>query len=139
MHRGVEIGIYLQPRLHEEELVARELGNLAAYRLGQERKERLEWQVLRVQTSEHQHHYRLVVRHPDHVLDVGFRKDLERILSDLSDETEEQLHGRIETAERDGLKLQPVRRVTETVDFWEDKFWEFIGGPSGFGPLPPPS
>ena len=138
MHRGVEIGIFLQPKLHEEEFVARAIGNLAAYRLQQERKEPLEWQVLRVQTSEHQHHYRIVVRHPDHVLDLGFRRDLERILSELSDETEEQLRARYDEAERKGLKSQPVRRVTEEVDFWEDKFWEYIGGPYGFGPLPPP-
>ncbi len=137
MHRGVEIGIFLQPKLHEEEFVARALGNLAAYRLQQERKEPLEWQVLRVQTSEHQHHYRVVVRHPQHVLDVGFRKDLERILSELSDETEEQLHARLEAAVKEGLREQPLRRVTEEVDFWEDRFWEYIGGPSGFGPLPP--
>ncbi len=137
MHRGVEIGIFLQPNLHEEEFVARALGNLAAFRLAQERKEPLEWQVLRVQTSEHQHHYRLIVRHPDRVLDLGFRKDLERILSDLSDETEEQLRGRLQAAEREGLKAQPLRHVKEEVDFWEDKFWEYIGGPYGFGPLPP--
>ncbi len=137
MHRGVEIGIFLAPTLHDEEFVARALGNLAAFRLEQERKEPLEWQVLRVQTSEHQHHYRLVVRHPDRVLDVGFRKDLERILSGLSDESEEALHGRLEAAERDGLRSQPLRHVREDVDFWEDKFWEYIGGPYGFGPLPP--
>ncbi len=137
MHRGVEIGVFLQPHLHEEEFVARALGNLAAYRLQQERKEPLEWQVLRVQTSEHQHHYRLVVRHPEHVLDPGFRKDLEKILSELSDETEEQLRGRLEAAEREGLKPQAVRHIREDVDFWEDKFWEYIGGPYGFGPLPP--
>lgn len=137
MHRGVEIGIFLQPHLREEEFVARALGNLAAYRLQQERKEPLEWQVLRVQTSEHQHHYRLVVRHPDRALDLGFRKDLEHLLSELSDETEEQLHGRLEAAEREGLKPQPIRRVKEEVDFWEDKFWEYIGGPYGFGPMPP--
>ena len=137
MHRGVEIGIFLQPDLREEEFVARALGNLAGYRLQQERKEPLEWQVLRVQTSEHQHHYRLVVRHPDRVLDPGFRRDLEHILSELSDETEDQLEGRLHAAEREGLKLQPIRRVKEDVDFWEDKFWEYIGGPYGFGPLPP--
>ena len=137
MHRGVEIGIFLQPDLREEEFVARALGNLAGYRLQQERKEPLEWQVLRVQTSEHQHHYRLVVRHPDRVLDPGFRKDLEHILSELSNETEDQLEGRLHAAEREGLKLQPIRRVKEDVDFWEDKFWEYIGGPYGFGPLPP--
>jgi len=138
MHRGVELAIFLQRNLQDEEFVGRALGNLAAYRLQQERKEPVEWQVLRVQTSEHQHHYRLVVRHPDRVLDVGFRKDLERILSGLSDESEEQLRGRLEAAEREGLKVQPVRHVKEEVDFWEDRFWEYIGGPYGFGPIPPP-
>ena len=138
MHRGLEIGIFLQPHLHEEEFVARALGNLAAWRLQQERKEPLEWQVLRVQTSEHQHHYRLVVRHPERVLDLGFRKDLEHILSELSNETEGQLRSRLDVAEHEGLRAQPLRHVKEEVDFWEDKFWEYIGGPYGFGPLPPP-
>ncbi len=137
MHRGVEIGIFLEPSLHDEEFVARALGNLAAFRLQRERNEPLEWQILRVQTSEHQHHYRLVVRHPDHVLDLGFRKDLERILSELSDETEEALRHRLSEAEHEGLKSKPLRHVKEEVDFWEDKFWEYIGGPYGFGPLPP--
>ncbi len=137
MHRGVEIGIHLQPGLHDEEFVARALGNLAAYRLQQDRKEPLDWQVLRVQTSEHQHHFRLVVRHPDRVLDPGFRKELEHILSELSDQTEEQLRARYEAAEREGLKARPVRAVKEEVDFWEDRFWEYIGGPYGFGPIVP--
>lgn len=137
MHRGVEIGIHLEPGLRDEEFVARALGSLAGFRLQQERKEPLEWQVLRVQTSEHQHHYRLVVRHPDRVLDPGFRKDLEGILTQLSDETEDGLRSRFEAAEREGLRAQPVRHVREEVDFWEDKFWEYIGGPYGFGPLPP--
>ena len=137
MHRGIEVGIFLQSGLHDEAFVARALGNLAAYRLQQDRKEPLEWQVLRVQTSEHQHHYRLVVRHPDRILDVGIRKDLDHILEDLSNETEDQLRGRLHAAERDGLKSVPLRHVKEEVDFWADKFWEYIGGPSGFGPLPP--
>ncbi len=137
MHRGVEIGIFLQAGLHDEEFVARALGNLAAYRLQKARGEPLEWQVLRVQTSEHQHHYRLVVRHPERVLDLGFRNALEDILRDLSDESEELLRGRLGDAERNGLRVQPVRHVREEVDFWEDRFWEYIGGPYGFGPLPP--
>lgn len=137
MHRGIEIGIFLQPKLQDEEFVARGLGNLAAYRLQQEREEPLEWQVLRVQTSEHQHHYRLIVRHPDRVLDLGIRKDLERILRDLSDETEDELRGRLREAERNGLRPVPLRHVTEEVDFWEDKFWQYIGGPYGAGPILP--
>ncbi len=136
MRRGIEIGIYLQPGLHDEEFVAYALGNLAAYRLLQARREPLNWQVLRVQTSEHQHHYRLVVRHPDRILDVGIRKDLEHILEELSNETEGQLRRRLHAAERDGLKPAPLRHVQEAVDFWEDRFWEYIGGPSGLGPLP---
>lgn len=138
MHRGVELGIYLRPHLHEEESVARALANLAAWRLQEERKERLEWRVLRVQTSEHQHHYRLVVRHPEHMLDLGFRQDLEHLLAELSNETEEEVHAKLAAAEREGLKPQPVRFVKEEVDFWEDKFWEYAGGPFGFGPILPP-
>ncbi len=138
MHRGVEIAIYLQPQLRDEEFVARALGNLAAYRLSQERGEPLAWQILRVQTSEHQHHYRLIVRHPDRVLDPGFRTDLEAILSKLSGESEEQLGEKFAAAEREGLKAQGLRHVKEPVDFWEDRFWEYIGGPYGFGPLLPP-
>ncbi len=138
MHRGVEIAIYLQPHLRDEDSVARALGNLAAYSLSQERREPLAWQLLRVQTSEHQHHYRLIVRHPDRVLDPGFRTDLEGILSKLSDESEEQLRESFAAAEHEGLKAQPLRHLREPVDFWEDRFWEYVGGPYGFGPLLPP-
>lgn len=130
--------MHLQPHLHDEAFVARALGNLAAFRLAQERKEPLAWQVLRVQTSEHQHHYRLAVRHPDRVLDLGFRQELEHILADLADESEDELREKFAAAEREGLKAQPVRHVKEAVDFWEDKFWEYIGGPYGFGPILPP-
>ena len=64
MHRGVEIGIFLQPHLHEEEFVARALGNLAAYRLQQERKEPLQWQGPPVPTRESQHPHRPVEGRP---------------------------------------------------------------------------
>ena len=137
MGRGVGIGIFLQPHLRDEDFVARALGNLAAFRLQRERGELLEWQVLRVQTSEHQHHYRLVVRHPGRTLRRGVRKDLERQLSQLSAETEEGLRGQFEAAERDGLKAQPVRPVTEEVDFWEDKFWTYLGRIYGYRSPPP--
>ena len=138
MHRGIEIGIFLADGLRDEEFVARAIGNLAAYRLQQDRKEPLEWQVLRVQTSAHQHHYRLIVRHPERILDLGIKEDLSGILKDLSDESEDALRSRFAKAEREGLRAGPIRRVKEEVDFWQDNFWKFLGGPSGFGPLPPP-
>ena len=40
--RGVEIGIHLAPGLADEAFVALALGNLAAYKLASERKERLQ-------------------------------------------------------------------------------------------------
>ena len=137
MHRGIEIGIFLQPKLRDEGSVAHALGNLAAWRLQKDRNETLEWQVLRIRTSKQQHHYRLVIRHPARVLDLGIRKELSEILQRLSEEGHDQLLRELRDAEREGLKPVPLRPVTETVDFWQDNFWEAIGGPAGFGPMPP--
>ncbi len=133
MHRGLEVGIHLRPGLPEESFVAQALGNLAAFRLATRRRERLEWQVLRVEGSGGSHHYRLVLRHPDRLLDVGFRAEFEAILADLSNESVDQLRGRLAAAEKDGLRLVPLRHVREEVDFWRDDFWTYLGGPSGFG------
>ena len=130
MNRGIEVGIYLRPGLANDNYIAEALGNLAAFRLAKARGEHLEWQVLRVNGSS-QHHYRIVLRHPDRWLDVGFRSELERILESLSDETVEELRRRVETAQADGLRLIPLRAIQEEVDFWQDDFWSYIGGPSG--------
>jgi hypothetical protein len=132
MHRGIEFGIYLESGLHDEDFVARAIGNLAAYRLQQDRNEPLEWQVLRVEGSRH-HHYRLIVRHPERILDIGIKNDLSRILKDLSNETVDQLRARFKSAEREGLRPVQLRRVKEEVDFWQDDFWKYLGGPSGLG------
>lgn len=126
MHRGIEIGIYLSEGLEDEDFVARAIGNLAAFELGRERGERLEWQVLRVEGSG-AHHFRLVIRHPDRALDLGIKNDLARILASLSDESVEQLHRRLKEAEREGLKPVPLRHLKEEVDFWRDDFWNWIG------------
>ncbi|MGI0055092.1 MAG: hypothetical protein ACREBZ_05195 [Thermoplasmata archaeon] len=134
MHRGVEVGIFLRPGLEEEAFVAQALGNLSAYRLQVERKEPLEWQVLRIDTSAHQHHYRIVLRHPQRLLDVGFKSGLEAVLRDLSDESVDQLRGRLRAAESEGLRVVPLRVVHEAVDYWRDDFWTAIGGPSGIAP-----
>ena len=120
------MGIYLRPALEDEEFVASALGNLAAWQLAAKRKERLEWQVLRVDGSGH-HHCRLVVRHPQRLLDLGARSDLSGILDDLSNEGVADLHRRLSTAKAEGLHPVPLRRVHEQSDFWQDDFWNWIG------------
>lgn len=127
MSRGLDVGIYLRPGLQNETFVAQALGNLAAFQLQQIRHEALQWQVLRVETSPGQHHFRLVIRHPDRVLDLGIQHDLSDILKELSDETEEELARRVSVAESRGLRLVPVRPIQETVDFWRDDFWRWLG------------
>jgi hypothetical protein len=125
--RGVEVGIRLRPGLPDENFVARALGNLAGFELGNLRKERLEWQVLWVETSPGQHHFRLVVRHPERVLDLGIRQDLAKILEELSDESHEELARRFAAAEASGLAPVALRRVDEPVDYWRDDFWNWLG------------
>jgi hypothetical protein len=126
MHRGVEVGIYLQPGLDNDNFVAKALGNLAAYRLSGERKEHLDWQVLRVEGTGH-HHYRLVLRHPDRALDLGFKSGLETILKELSDESVDQLRERFDAAEKAGMHSVELRTVPQEVDFWRDDFWNWMG------------
>lgn len=126
MHRGLEVDLHLTPGLTNENFVAEAIGNLVAYRLQQERGERLTWQVLRVEGSG-AHHFRLIVRHPDRTLDLGIAHDLRRLLDRLSDETVDELHHRLSDAERDGLSLTPIRHVHESVDYWQDDFWNWMG------------
>ncbi len=134
MHRGIEVGIYLRPGLADDNFIAESLGNLAAFRLAAQRQEHLSWQVLRVQGSGSQHHFRIVLRHPDRILDLGFKSDLEKVLEELSHESVDELRHRREDAVRGGLRIVPLRRVHEEVDFWQDNFWTAIGGPSGIAP-----
>ena len=126
MNRGVEVGIHLRPGLEDDNFVANALGNLAAFRLQVERKERLEWQVFRVEGSAG-HHYRLALRHPERVLDIGFRTNLEAVLQDLSDESVEELRQRLEMAVRAGLRESVLRTVRQEVDYWRDDFWNWLG------------
>jgi len=106
--------------------VATAIGNLVAYRLQQARGETLAWQVLRVELP-HSHHYRLVLRHPERVLDVGFSHDAARLLDELSNETVEALRQRYHDAEKEGLSPVALRHVSEDVDFWRDDFWNWLG------------
>lgn len=73
------------------------------------------------------HHFRLVIRHPDRVLDVGIGHDLKRLLDSFSDESVEELRSRYEDAEREGLVPVHLRHVHESVDLWQDDFWNWIG------------
>jgi hypothetical protein len=127
MTRGLDVGIHLRPDLSNEGFVAQALGNLAAFELQRRRKEALQWQVLRIEGSPGEHHYRLVIRHPDRVLDLGIQQDLVRILNDLSNETEQQLAQRFVAAQSQGLQPQPVRSLHEEVDYWRDDFWNWFG------------
>jgi hypothetical protein len=125
-HRGLEIGLHLRPGLPDENFIAEAIGNLAAFRLQEGRGERLEWQVLRVEGSG-EHHFRLVIRHPDRALDLGLTPDLKRRLDSLSNESVEELRQRFEEAQKEGLKLAPLRHVRDSVDFWQDDFWNWFG------------
>jgi hypothetical protein len=116
MARGVQVGIHLQPGLPDENSIATALGN-----------ESLQWQVLRVETSPGQYHFRLIIRHPERVLDLGIQKALARLLEDLSDETPDQLAKRFEEAKSKGLTPVPLRPIEEPVDYWRDDFWNWIG------------
>lgn len=118
--------IGLKTGLANDGFIAEALGNLAAFELANRRNERLEWQVLRVESSGH-HHFRLIVRHPQHVLDFGLAHELDGILHELSAETVDALRQRFGEAQQSGLKAVSLRHVRETVDFWHDDFWKWIG------------
>ena len=133
VRKGLDVGIHLRSGLPDEGFVAFALGNLAAYELGEKRREHLTWQVLRVEGTE-PHHYRLVVRHPERWLDVGFERDLAEILDRLSDESLDDLRARLRAAQATGLTPVALRSVPAEVDFWQDDFWIWIGGPFGFAP-----
>ncbi len=125
-HRGIQIDLHLKPGLPDEGHLATALGNLAAFELQRERGETLTWQVLRVEGTG-DHHFRLVIRHPDRVLDLGLTADLKRRLDALSDESVVELRRRFDQAQREGLKPVALRRVHETVDYWRDDFWNWVG------------
>jgi hypothetical protein len=120
------IGLHLKPGLANEEFVGVAIANLAAYELQRERGETLHWQVLRIESS-NSYHFRLVIRHPDRVLDVGIGKNLKQILDSLSDGTEDELRTRFEAAQRAGMRPVALRHLHEDVDFWRDDFWNWIG------------
>lgn len=126
MHRGLDVEFHLRPGLTDENFVAEAIGNVAAFRLRQTRGEALTWQVVRVEGAQ-SHHFRLVVGHPDRMLDLGIGHDLKRLLDDLSNETTDELRKKLQAAEREGLRPTRLRHVHESVDFWKDDFWNWLG------------
>lgn len=126
MHRGLDVELHLRPGLTDENFVAEAIGNVAAFRLQQERGEPLTWQVVRVQGT-NSHHFRLVVGHPDRVLDVGIGHDLKVLLDGLSRKTVEELRQALHQAAHEGLRPTRLRHVHESVDFWKDDFWNWFG------------
>jgi hypothetical protein len=126
MHRGVEIDIGLTPGLSNDGFVAEALGNLAAFQLSARRNERLQWQVLRVEMAG-RHHFRLVVRHPERTLDLGFAHELRTTLRSLAQEDVDTLRRRYTEAQKDGLRPVALRHVREVPDLWHDDFWKWIG------------
>jgi hypothetical protein len=126
VHRGLEVGLHLKPGLPNENFIAEAIGNLAAYGVQQDRGETLAWQVLRVEQS-NSHHFRLVIRHPDRVLDLGIAHDLRKQLDSLSEETVEELRKRFEDAQRAGLRPLRIRHGHGSTDLWQDDFWNWLG------------
>lgn len=116
--------MHLKPGIPDENFVATAICNLAAFRLQNARGEPLDWQVVRVE-SENSHHFRLVIRHPERVLDLGIKNDLKPILEALSALTVEEL--RVQFTTTDGFHPVPLRHVHEEVDYWRDDFWNWIG------------
>jgi hypothetical protein len=110
----------------DENFIAEAIGNLAAFELQRRRGEALVWQVIRVDGTS-RHHYRIVIRHPERLLDLGVKDDLRRLLDDLSNETVDELRHRFERARQAGLVPSPLRHLHEEVDFWRDDFWNWLG------------
>ena len=73
------------------------------------------------------HHFRLVIRQPERVLDIGFEHNLKQLLESRSNETVNELRKRFDVAEREGLKPTRIRHVHESVDLWQDDIWNWLG------------
>lgn len=133
MSRGFELDIGLRPGLSDENSVAIALGNLAAADLQRERKEPLEWKIVRVEEVGGDHHFAILVRHPKHLLDIGIHPQLKRILESLSPLSENELQSRFEEAKSKGLRPIPLTETQEQVDFWLDKDWMlwWVGNAAG--------
>ena len=123
MSRGFELDIGLRPGLADEDAVGLALGNLAAAELQRERRESLEWKIVRVEEVSGRHHFAILVRHPEHLLDVGIHAQLRRILEGLSPLPEEELRSRFEKAKSAGLRAIPLTETDEQVDYWLDQDW----------------
>ncbi len=130
MHRSLEFGICLRAGIRDERIIAQAFGNLAASRLQRERNEKLEWHVLGADTSLSRRHFRLVIRHPQRVLDRGRQRNLSELHEQLSDGTPDELARLLSESEARGPRQIPVGTIHEAVDFWQEDLWKWLGGPS---------
>lgn len=126
MHRGLDVEFHVAPGHPNENFLATAIGNLAAFRLGRERGETLEWRVVRIEEP-HGHRFRLVVRHPAHALDLGLHHRLLRVLADLSRTSPEEIRKRYDEAQLEGLTPVALRHARDRPDVWQDDFWNWIG------------
>ncbi len=126
MTDGLAIDLTVREGTKEEEFVAVAAGSSAAFTLGRERNEDLEWQILRIEGG-HQARYRLIVRHPEKKLDLGLKHALEKKLDSISGMNLDDVRKLYEKCMKQGMKQTRLRHVKEKQDIWSDNFWNFIG------------
>ena len=131
--RGIELTFGLNPGLQSEDAVAVALGNLTGWQLVGQRKERLEWRILRVQEIPDGHHYVLLLRHPDRLLDFGLKGDLRQVLESLQSGSEQQILDRFGEVCRSGRTPVKLETVREKADYWLDDDWalHWVGDAAG--------
>ncbi len=133
MSRGLDVAFRLQGEPAQLDAVAEAAGNLAAVGVAAAREEPLEWRIFRIDQLDGGSHYRLAVRHPARLFDLGLERDLRQELARCCAEPPEELLGRFAAARRGGLAAVAIKAIPETVDYWADPLWVRIGT------LPPPN
>ena len=126
MSEGIELDIAVRKGTTDENFIAVATGNIAAFDLSRERKETLQWQILRIDEQGH-HHFRLILRHPEKSLDIGLKHALETELKKLSSMDVEAVRKEYERCTKEGLKPSRLRHVSEHPDTWNDDFWNWLG------------
>lgn len=132
MARGLDVAFRLEGDPLRVDEVAEAAGNLVAAEVGTARKEKLEWRIFRIDQLDGGRHYRLAVRHPARVFDIGLEGQLRQQLAHRCTEPPEALLEEYARARQAGLEAVPIRAVPETVDYWADPLWVRMGT------VPPP-
>jgi hypothetical protein len=125
--RGLDVAFRLEGDPRALDGVAEAAGNLAAAKVAADRKEPLDWRIFRIDQLDGGLHYRLAVRHPARLLDLGLEKQLRQELARRCTEPPERLLEEYRAARARGLPGVALRAVPETVDYWADPLWVRIG------------